>query len=102
MLRSSGHTLPWIETRQAVEAELESARESLARSWNWRRSAIDRNQPYAVVENEWQRALAAFKNIIADLNKRIFTYNLEVPSDQFKRLVINLEGEITKITTQSD
>jgi hypothetical protein len=102
MLRSGGHTLPWIETRQAIETELASARESLVCSWNWRRSAIERSQPYALVESEWQRTLAAFKKTIADLNKRIFNYNLEVPSDQFKRPVINLEGEITKIINQSD
>jgi DnaJ family protein C protein 28 len=102
MLRSSGQTLPWIETRQAIEAELESVRESLVRSWNWRRSTLDQNQFYGVLENEWQRALATFKDTIADLNKRIFNYNLDVPSGQFKRWPINLEGEITKIITQSD
>jgi hypothetical protein len=102
MLRSSGHTLPWIETRQAIDAELESVRESLVCSWNWRRSTLDQNQFYSVVEIEWQRVLVAFKDTIADLNKRIFNYNLVVPSGQFKRRPINLEGEITKIINQSD
>jgi DnaJ family protein C protein 28 len=102
MLRSSGHTLPWIETRQEIETEYESAQKSLTRSWDWRRSALDQNQPYAMVEDEWQRALTTFKEIVADLNKRIFNYNLEVPSDQLKRRSINLDRAIEKITKQSD
>jgi DnaJ family protein C protein 28 len=102
MLRSSGYTLPWIETRQSIEAEYESAVKSLARSWSWRRSALDQNQPRNIVENEWQRALTAFEEIILTLNKQIFNYNLEVPSDQFARQNINLKREISKITNQVD
>lgn len=100
MLRSSGYTLPWIETRQEIETEFETAQQNLARSWDWRKSSLEKNLPYALVEDEWQRALKAFKEIIANLNKKIFNYNLEVPSDQFKHRVINPEREIDKITNQ--
>ena len=34
MLRSSGYSLPWIETRQAIERDFENACEALARTWN--------------------------------------------------------------------
>jgi DnaJ family protein C protein 28 len=102
MLRSSGYTLPWIETRQEIEAEFEESQISLARSWSWRCSALEQNLSYAMVEDEWQRALRSFKDKIANLNQRIFNYNLAVPSDQFKRRVINLDAEIAKITSQPD
>ena len=102
ILRSSGYTLPWIETRQEIEAEFEESQKSLARSWTWRCSAVEKNQSYAMVEDEWQRALRSFRDKIMNLNQRIFNYNLAVPSDQFKRRVINLDAVIAKITSQPD
>ncbi len=102
MLRSSGYTLPWIETRQEIEAELEGALTSLERSWKWRRSALDQNLTYEIVESEWQHASNSFNEKIDELNKRIDDYNLEVPSSQFKRQKIKLEREIKKITSMVD
>ena len=102
MLKSGGHTLPWIETRQTIEKKFEAAQKSLARTWNWRKTALAENQSYQLVTEEWQRALAKFKEKITNLNQRISDYNLEVPSDQFKRLKINIDREIEKITNSSD
>jgi len=102
MLRANGFSLPWIETRRATETEYEESQVKLKRCWEWRQTALDRNQPYAEVEDEWQKALASFQDAISRLNKRIFNYNLEVPLDQFKRRQISLEREISKITNPSD
>lgn len=102
MLRFSGYTLPWIETRKEIEANFEESQKSLARSWSWRGSAIENKELYTLVEDEWHRALRTFKEKIADLNQRIFDYNLAVPSDQFKRRVIDLDAEIARITSQPD
>jgi DnaJ family protein C protein 28 len=102
MLRSSGHTLPWIETRKDIETAFEGVLKSLTRSWTWRNLALEDNQPYGLIEDEWQRALKAFRDKIDDLNKRIFDYNLEVPSDQFKRRFIDLDREVEKIISQPD
>ncbi len=98
MLRSSGHTLPWIEKRQAIEMELEAARLALNRSWEWRNSDTAAELGTAVVQAEWERALTGFQARIQELNKRIFDYNLEVPSDQFKRRSLNVDQEIARIT----
>jgi DnaJ family protein C protein 28 len=100
MLRSSGHTLPWIQTRKDIEAELAEVQRSLARTWRWRHVALEQNQPPDTVEGEWQRALGIFITKIKDLNKRIADYNLAVPSDQFKRRTINANREVEKITSQ--
>jgi len=102
MLKSSGHTLPWIEARQAIEAEFDTAQKSLTRTWAWRRAALDQNQSNPTVEEEWQRAVTGFKEKIANLNKRIFAYNLQVPAAPFKRRQINLDREIERITKSSD
>jgi len=102
LLKSGGHTLPWIETRQTIEKEFETEKKSLLRTWIWRKTSLAENQPYQLVNDEWQRVLALFKKKIAKLNDRIADYNLEVPSDQFKRQKINLDREIEKITNSSD
>jgi DnaJ family protein C protein 28 len=102
MLKSSGHTLPWIETRRGIEKDIEATRQLLAQTWRWRQSALDEEQPYSLIEEEWQRALAAFREKTADLNRRIFNYNLEAPSDQFKRRRIDPEREIEKIIAPPD
>jgi DnaJ homolog subfamily C member 28 len=97
MLQSSGYTLPWIETRQEIETALEKARVSLARAWAWRNTALQEKQHPNSVEADWKRALAAFEQEIVVLNKRIFSYNLEVPSEQFQRQMLNVEREVERI-----
>lgn len=102
ILRSSGHTLPWIEKRQTIELELEAARRALAYSWAWRESVDAQKLPIVVVEDSWEQALERFEAKIQELNKRIFDYNLEVPSNQLKRQILRVHQEIAKITGQAD
>jgi hypothetical protein len=98
LLKSSGFTLPWIETRQQILDKLESARSDLARAWSWRQSALEGKHPFQQVEAEWQRAQTTFTAKIGELNKEILTYNLQAPSDRFQFSGINLEREFTAIT----
>lgn len=102
MLQSSGFTLPWIETRQEIEVALEKARISLARAWAWRNTALQEKHHPSDVEADWKRALAAFEEEITSLNKRIFSYNLEVPSEQFQRQMLNVEREVERIIRLQD
>lgn len=102
MLRSGGHTLPWIEKRQTIEADLTAARTALARSWAWQDSPGAQELPGRVVAAEWQRALETFQEKVAVINQLIFDYNLEVPADQFKRRTIDQDREIAKITGEVD
>lgn len=98
MLRESGYTLPWIELRNAIEAELNQARAQLQQAWHWRQSASQRGEQLAVAQAEWQRALQRFSAQVDELNKRIFDYNLQAPSMQlqFKKLVLEREVEAVK------
>ncbi|MGD2155737.1 MAG: DUF1992 domain-containing protein [Anaerolineales bacterium] len=98
-LRSSGFTLPWMETRRQIENDLEAARDTLLRSWKWRESVLKRQgSSRSWVEGEWDRAVAEFRERIDALNQRIFSYNLEVPSELFQRKRINYDRELKKIT----
>ncbi len=99
-IRSSGHTLPWIEKRQQIEADLETARQNLLRAWHWYQDTQrDAGNFY---QHEWKRAQDDFREKITELNKHIFNYNLEVPADQFQRRQIKVDGEIERITTSTD
>jgi DnaJ homolog subfamily C member 28 len=101
MLKSSGFTLPWIEKRQELLSALELGRASLKRTWDWRSRALADGQPYAQVEDEWQRSVKAFQEEIIRLNAKIKTYNLEAPSDRFQLPMLTPEREIAAITTVS-
>jgi DnaJ homolog subfamily C member 28 len=94
MLRNAGFALPWMETRKEIEARLEAARQSLKHAWEWRQTALAGGERPAYVESEWQRALGIFREQIAEINHRIFDYNLEVPLPRFQRPPLDAEGEI--------
>jgi DnaJ family protein C protein 28 len=98
LLRSNGFSLPWIEKRQEIETELEAARGALKRSWAWRQAALAEKQPADLVEGEWGRSVQSFREKIADINKLIFSYNLEVPSDRFQRRMLDAERELTAVS----
>lgn len=97
VLRNSGFTLPWIETRREIDRSLEAARNDIKMAWNrWMAgSATSEKQSLA----KWERALARFREDIFTINERIFSYNLEVPADRFQMPVLNVEREIKLTTT---
>jgi DnaJ family protein C protein 28 len=101
VLKESGYTLPWIETRRSIELDFEKNLTSLRQSWKWRKAAPGR-RGLVNAEREWQGAQKSFRNQVETLNKRIRNYNLEVPSAQFQRRQINADLEIQKITASSD
>ena len=98
MLKDGGFTLPWIEKRAEIDSLLETARQGLSRSWQWRLSALESDQPARWVEAEWQKAVQAFREQVTAINKKIFSYNLEVPLDRFQILTINAERELEAVT----
>jgi DnaJ homolog subfamily C member 28 len=98
MLRDAGFALPWMETRKEIEAQLDTARSALQRTWSWTQSPAAASRPPAYVRDEWQRAVSAFREQIAAVNKSIFDYNLEVPLARFQRRPVNADGEIQAVT----
>ena len=99
LLKNSGYSLPWIETRQAIEKELAEIRAELRRTWEWRQAALGQDQPAARVEKQWQRGLGVFRERVAELNKRISDYNLQAPSNRFHLFILNAEKEIAAIVS---
>lgn len=97
MLASSGFTLPWLETRREIEADLESARLSLRQARNWRASELRVNPNSLNIEDEWKRSVARFQSQIESLNKRITSFNLEAPNAQFQLKKVNAIKEIQEL-----
>jgi hypothetical protein len=58
---------------------------------------LQSNQPYAEVDAEWQRAEKAFKEQVEKINKKIFDYNLQTPSEKFQLMKFNAGKEIEAI-----
>jgi DnaJ family protein C protein 28 len=99
ILKESGYTLPWIETMQEIEKDLNAARGNLKHAWKWRLIYLSADVPDEKASAEWEQALGAFKNKLPALNQRIRDYNLEVPNARFQRPVLNFEHEIEKISS---
>jgi len=96
LLKSAGYTLPWIEMLKEIDLEIEAARLTLRRAWEYRAAALGTGTPSVEADSEWQRAVLAYKDQAVKLNKRIFDLNLQVPSEKFQRLQLNPEQEIQK------
>lgn len=99
MLRESGYSLPWIESRKEISDQLSAARSGLKRAWEWRRRNLTESQPDGSVDEQWQRAVRAFYEKIAQINQQISTYNLAAPSSRFQLMMLNADRELEKTLT---
>jgi DnaJ family protein C protein 28 len=94
LLEQNGYALQWMEERKLIEESFTSAKEKLTRTWRWQASEAD----VKVAQREWQKAVSAFEETAAALNKRIDAYNLAIPADVFYRPRINTQREIKRLT----
>lgn len=106
ILKDAGFAPEWIEMDVAIRNRLDRARETLARSWEWRRLRLRElaelaDQRAAAeqdrVSNTWQRRVAEFQIEVAAINKDIVNMNLQVPSPRFQRSKIDATREIEKL-----
>lgn len=97
ILRNSGYTLPWIETRQELEQALLEARSRLARTCRWHAEAQAGGYSPQEIQDEWQRAVDEFQRQIAEINLNIRSYNMHVPLSTFQIALLDPEVEIQRI-----
>ena len=90
LLHENGYSLPWIETRREIEAELDACRQALRRAWQRWVSARSR-------DDEWNAARSAFVEQVETLNQRILTLNLQVPNPRLQLPRINLAQELEQL-----
>jgi hypothetical protein len=99
LLKDENFTLPWMNKRNEIEAELETLLADLKRSWAWRGRELDKGRESAWVEAEWSRAIREFTARIAALNAKIDGYNLEVPAAIFQRARVDAGREIEQVVS---
>ena len=98
VLKSGGFSLPWIESLNEIETDLQDARRALNQVWKWRTADHMEGKDPQVMESEWVRADKIFRERIRDINEGIRAYNLAVPNAQFQLQLLDADQEIKKIT----
>lgn len=93
VLQANGFTLPWIEQRQSIEKDLETARRQLYQAWQQRKTSES-----GALEQAWQRALQVFEKQIEAINRQIRDYNLSVPLDRFQKRLVLIKQEVDRLT----
>jgi DnaJ family protein C protein 28 len=102
MISGQGFALPWIEKRNEIEGELTRAKEALARTWAWRGEKLEEGEDAFWVDQEWKTALRRFEEKVAEVNKKIYDYNLEIPGDVFYRRRVDVVGEVRAVKGEGD
>ena len=102
VLREGGYSLPWIEQRREIETEIEATRTALLQAWEWRQEALaEKKWAYAMVEEDWRRALKVFEQKVAKINQMIFDYNLQTPTDSMQIMKLNPQTELKRLSEYS-
>jgi hypothetical protein len=98
MLKNSGHTLPWIETKREIIQERKAIDQAIEQHLAWLGDRIQRLKQAAASEKQLRRLeadhdrfLAYLHDRVAKLRQTIERYNLEVPL--FDQQVPNVRPE---------
>jgi DnaJ homolog subfamily C member 28 len=96
MLRNAGFAPSWIEERKDIDAELQIARNQLARVWTIRQNSRGTENEQGA-QARWKEAATSFRTQAAELNRRIAAWNLKIPAAGFQRRLIDIEKEVSQI-----
>lgn len=100
VLKSSGFSPPWVETRRDIEEQIEKVRSDLTRAWRRYEQTTAKSQR-VVAKQEWERAVQRFRQEVAKINRQIFSYNLQVPLTRFQRPLLHADRELERSTHSS-
>lgn len=95
LLRANGFSLPWMQERQEIEAQLAQARLDLARTRRWREEQPASRQAWA--DTVWKEAVSRFHARLEALNRRLANYNLQVPTPRFQRALLDAQAEVAAV-----
>ncbi len=86
LLRDHGFAPEWIELDKEIRDQLDAARRRLAQTY----------RQHGPASAFWSRAVQELAGQIADLNRKIDLYNLQVPVVQLQRRRIQLADELQR------
>lgn len=98
LLKQNGFAPDFVEKRQAIEMQLATARETIARSWAWKAKSLEEGRDSAWVEAEWTKARVKFEIQIEEINKHIKQYNLVIPVSGLYKKPVAIENELRQFT----
>lgn len=98
ILKTGGFSLPWIESLNEIETNLLNARRTLSQAWKWHQGDNGYQIDPHLLETEWERSVDTFLEQVESINKKIRSFNLEVPNIRFQLPLINANQEIERIT----
>ncbi len=100
LVKEQGFRPHFVELDAEIRAKTEIARQAVRRTYEWVMQAraggsVDRR--YA--QDEWLKALRIFDQRLADINKLIQTFNLELPEPlrHLQRFPLKREEELQKL-----
>ncbi len=103
VLKNAGFRPAWLELDAQLREALGRARQDLRQSRAWREERLGalegRTDAQAASESrwvadEWDRALARFREAVAEINRGIASLNLKVPLERLQRKPIDLALEL--------
>jgi DnaJ family protein C protein 28 len=98
LIKDSGYTLPWIAERKDIEDLVEKALSRLMQDY---RATHRSRTPDVWARAAWRQASEAFAETAAKLNKRIRDYNLQTPTLNFQRALIDVDKEIERVQREA-
>ncbi len=100
LVKEQGFRPHFVELDEEIRAKTEIARQAVRRTYHWIMQArgggsVDRR--YA--QNEWRKALHIFDQRLAEINKLIQTFNLELPEPlrQSQKFPLKRDEELQKM-----
>jgi hypothetical protein len=100
LVKEQGFRPHFVELDAEIRAKTEIARQAVRRTYEWVMQArgggsVDRQ--YA--QNEWRKALRIFDQRLAEINKLIMTFNLELPEPlrHTQKFPLKREEELQKM-----
>jgi len=85
-----------------IRDDLQQARDSLERAWEWHQMEIARNSPDYSDQGGWLSAVERFKVQAVKIDDQIRSYNLEVPSPSFQIPLMEIDQEIKRVVNNGD
>ena len=89
MVKEAGYTLGFLADRKKIDQLIHDVCENL-------QEAADRYTGNSWSDMRWAKATALFREEAGEVNKKIRTYNLKAPNEQFHIIPIWIDREIEK------
>jgi hypothetical protein len=98
VLQAQGFTARWIELDHDIRQKIEVAEQAVRRTYEWvmqTRAGGSADRHFA--QAEWRNARRIFRERIAEINKLIRSYNLQVPPTIGQKFILKEEEELQRL-----